>query len=355
MSLISKDWINEIYVSLTDTLANTDHKITSGITKVTYSAGDSVTQSGISSLIAAIKGLSTNHYIGTYADCFVNNETLDTPAQKSLIDSITKEQIDNYVTDILKICGNQVLTAGTSLGNTNYRRASGCTDFTGDFGCTDFTRSSGHTNYQRAFFSDFFIAERGCTNVTGSGCTDVRGSGCTDSHGASGCTNRARFGTESNSGLRYGNNYRASFNSTCGQYSTFGLRGCREACSRTANFTQSGFTNNYFGNNHNVGTDGNNFSAAFNGNNFSSFNGNTFRLTNGNNYVGSFFSDVYHPATGDTNFRAASGCTDFHSATGNTNFTRASGCTDYTPCPTVRVDFKVIIGENTITYTNYPS
>lgn len=87
MSLISKNWINEVYISLTDTLANTDHKISSGITKKTFSAGEKITADSLNALVSSISGLSSNYFLKNYATCFTDNEALNNVNAGALIES----------------------------------------------------------------------------------------------------------------------------------------------------------------------------------------------------------------------------------------------------------------------------
>lgn len=117
---IEKNWINDVYTSLTDTLANDQHKITSGITKKTFAAGSKATAAGINTLINEIKGLKSNEFLGRYADCFTGNEALNITTSGAKILDDTKEQIDNYVTKILQICGNKATSQVVfESGNTN--------------------------------------------------------------------------------------------------------------------------------------------------------------------------------------------------------------------------------------------
>jgi hypothetical protein len=229
MSSISKNWINEVYVSLTDTLANSEHKISSGITKKTF-GNDKITEAAMDSLMSSISGLSSNYFIGTYADCFSPNDPLTNVTKGDEILEETKNEIDNYVTKILQICGNIISTTGSASGCTDkgnsFRGNSGCTDkgntFTGSSGCTDkgntFTAASGCTNY-----GNNFSAASGCnrcetTFTAASGCNrcgnTFRGaSGCTDNgnsfSGASGHGNRGN-GTDGNFRAASGNGNRGN-------------------------------------------------------------------------------------------------------------------------------------------------
>ena len=216
---IEKNWINDVYTSLTDTLANDQHKITSGITKKTFNSGSKATAAGINTLINEIKGLRSNEFLGRYADCFTGNETLNTTTSGAKILDDTKEQIDNYVTKILQICGNKatsqvVFESGCTDKGDNFERhfESGCTDKGDNFerhpatGCTNqgndseyhpFSTYSGHTNEGNNF------KPATCGRNFG-GCIDNRQSRC--------IKNVVFNGNSATGNTNKGNNFKPSFN-----------------------------------------------------------------------------------------------------------------------------------------------
>lgn len=136
-SKLQSDWINQTYTDLTDTLANDEHKIVSGITKKTFSPTSKVTAQSISDLITSIKSLNNNNFIKNYADCFKNNEDLTIPTAKNPIKETTKTEIDNYMDDIMRICGNEITTnypsTGFNQGDNNFHPARGCFHYINNF------------------------------------------------------------------------------------------------------------------------------------------------------------------------------------------------------------------------------
>lgn len=175
-SKLQSDWINQVYTDLTDTLANDDHKITSGITKKIYSSTSKITAQSVNDLITSIKSLSDNNFIKKYADCFKNEETLTTPTTKAPIKETTKNEIDNYMEDILKICGN---TIATTTGNNN---------------CGDNFFESGCNFCENNYRWPLFWTENGGRGSNGRDNTNNgQGSGCTNRCSAfrrGGCTNQ---------------------------------------------------------------------------------------------------------------------------------------------------------------------
>lgn len=216
---IEKNWINDVYTSLTDTLANDQHKITSGITKKTFAAGSKATAAGINTLINEIKGLRSNEFLGRYADCFTGNEVLNTTTSGTKILDDTKEQIDNYVTKILQICGNKatsqvVFESGdtnkgndferhSATGDTNHgdnferHPATGCTNKGNDSEYHPFSTYSGNTNKGNNF-------EPATCGRNFGGCINNSQSRCT--------RNTVFSGNSSTGNTNKGNNFKPSFN-----------------------------------------------------------------------------------------------------------------------------------------------
>lgn len=235
---IEKNWINDVYTSLTDTLANDQHKITSGITKKTFNSGSKATAAGINTLINEIKGLRSNEFLGRYADCFTGNEALNTTTSGAKILDDTKEQIDNYVTKILQICGNKatsqvVFESGcTKYGDTYVHHpatgctqcvdnleehpATGCPDRGNDFGYHPFsTRCGDRGNDYRAPVCAGNFA--GCLNKSQKPCGrntvfgGNEGTGCTNQGNKPAFNQHRNFTGETNQG----NNFRAAFTTGC--------------------------------------------------------------------------------------------------------------------------------------------
>ena len=231
---IEKNWINDVYTSLTDTLANDQHKITSGITKKTFNSGSKATAAGINTLINEIKGLRSNEFLGRYADCFTGNEVLNTTTSGAKILDDTKEQIDNYVTKILQICGNKATSqvvfesGNTNMGNTfrSYPETGDTNkgdDFTrhpatGDTNhVDDFTRypATGDTNKGNDSEYHPFSTYSGCTNRG----NDFEPPSCRGNFG--GCVNNSQSrcfrnsvfsGNSATGNTNKGNDFKPSFN-----------------------------------------------------------------------------------------------------------------------------------------------
>lgn len=324
---VTKDWINTVYVNLTDTLANSEHNINSGITKKTYGQ-EIMTDDQINSLIDSIRSLSNNIYIKNYADCFKNSDPLDKVSTDTIIKGVTKTQIDNYIEDILDICQNQVQSTIAATGNTNhinnFSPASGCTDKGNNF-----SPASGCTNY-----GNNFSPASGCTNNG----NNFRAGNSNVGHG-SGNTNKGNnfvfFSTNSASkgvGGRCADFFRATRSGNTNQGNNF----------RRPTFATESNAGGGSGNTNK----GNNFRSA------SGFanNGNTFSGASGFTNKGNNFS----PASGFTNYGNT-----FSGSSGNTNkgnnFRAASGFTNYGNnfrAARTRVDFKVRISGALVTNSN---
>ena len=298
---VTKDWINTVYVNLTDTLANSEHNINSGITKKTYGQ-EIMTDDQINSLIDSIRSLSNNIYIKNYADCFKNSDPLDKVSTDTIIKGVTKTQIDNYIEDILDICQNQVQSTIAATGNTNhinnFSPASGCTNNGNNFraGNSNVGYGSGNTNKGNNFV---FFSTNSASKGVGGRCADFFRATRSGNTNQGNNFRRPTFATESNAGggsgnTNKGNNFRSA--------SGFANNGNTFSGA-------SGFTNK-----------GNNFSPASGFTNY----GNTFSGSSGNTNKGN-------------NFRAASGFTNY----GN-NFRAAR----------TRVDFKVRISGALVTNSN---
>ena len=342
--LLTKDWINTVYTNLTDTLANSEHNINSGITKKTFGQ-EIITDDQINILMNSIQALSNNTYIKNYADCFKNNDSLDTVNTDSVIKEVTKTQIDNYIEDILDICQNQVKTTIAATGNTNYSNnfssAMGNTNKGNNFseasGCTNYGNvliaATGDTNYgnnfSRAFFSQIcgnnFREASGCANC-GDNFTFTGYNNVGKVNTASGKTNQGNnfyfFATRSASkgvgGTGFTDNFKVVSGGNTNKGNNFGLTGF----STETNARFSGDTNK-----------GNNFSPASGCTN----NSNTFYPASGFTNYGNDFSGAFFSQTCGDNFSAASGFTNY----GN-NFRAAS----------TRVDFKVRISGDLVSNSN---
>lgn len=315
---IEKNWINDVYTSLTDTLANDQHKITSGITKKTFNSGSKATAAGINTLINEIKGLRSNEFLGRYADCFTGNETLNTTTSGAKILDNTKEQIDNYVTKILQICGNKATSQVVF--------ESGCTD-KGD-------------NFERHF----------ATGDTNKGDNFERhpATGCNhngndfERHPATGCTNKGNdseyhpFSTYSGN-TNKGNNFEPA---TCGRNFGGCINNSQSRCTKNVVFSGNSATGNT--------NKGNNFKPSFNADR--NFTGN---VNQGNDFQAAFGS-------GDTNkgndFQAAFNSGDINK--GN-NFQPAfnSGDTNkgntFSEDVRTRTDFNVKINGTPVANSNF--
>lgn len=246
---IEKNWINDVYTSLTETLANDQHKITSGITKKTFASGSKATAAGINTLINEIKGLKSNEFLGRYADCFTGNEALNATTSGTKILDDTKEQIDNYVTKILQVCGNKatsevIFTSGCTKCGDNLREYP-------ETGCTNIERETFHpetgcTNAERAQFHPF-STYTDCTdkenNFRRATCVGNFG-GCAD-HKKRPCSGNVLFSGNSPTG-----------NTACGVKRSFNANPNFTGDTHNGNNYREAFTT---GHDHN----GNNFRPAF--------------------------------------------------------------------------------------------
>lgn len=221
MGQLKKEWFEDAYISLTDTLNDSSHKISSGISKVSPSS--IIKDEEINGLINSIKSLSSNFYLKNYADCFINEKTLDNINEDEIIKIATKNQIDEYITDILNICGNvtqeEQAASGCTKCTTTFRAASNGTTFTAARNGNNFTTSNGTTfrAATRTGNSNTGTVTNGTTFRAGSGCTNRNAnsnfskgdSSCSETctqqgnnfRAGSGCTNTSGFATESNCGF----------------------------------------------------------------------------------------------------------------------------------------------------------
>lgn len=251
---ITADWLNQIYVDLTDTLANSDHNITSGITKVSVAAGDKLLASTVNTLIDNIKSLQNNSFIKSYADAFKNGEALDSVTAGAKVASTTKEQIENYMTDILDICQNIITSQGGASGDTNnsntFSAASGNTT-----NVTNFSPGGGVavnvTTFRAAtgdgFNSTNFSPASGCTQRSttfraGSGFTNTSDNNRVNNFSAAGGnTNNSRTFRAASGNTTNGTNFQAT-TQTCFGFSPTFFQASGQTNNRNTFVAASGFT-----------------------------------------------------------------------------------------------------------------